>query len=532
MVAIHRVSRPRLWISAVIVGMSLASCQTGISEGSLVPLPHLSSVNPGSNLETTSGLVHQGSVWLSSPFSGYAGHFRIDIETTPTLPSRFQIEGAELTRLSQTFRPGFTSYGSSIPAAFHYFQSIQTLALDLPNDTEVSVVSLVPTLDASATALIFRQDPEFVTISDVALVLATLQSQSQTAEVIAQRASELLDAAPNLIDPSTLDPIPTAQCPIYVTLSQTVSIFDVAAVLARIQVGSSDPVAIVNRINELLNTPGVVSLNDLSVVPSATIPCRIPELVQGQLSGTETENPTRPGSFRDDIQLIDVPGEHQLLLNLDSFEFDPILQVIDAATGSVVVANDDNPDSQSVNAQVVFSPDPDTTYLARVTSFGLQEQGRYGLGLQSIQPTVGTITGWIWNDSNGTGQTAAGESGLAEWTVYLDTNTNGQLDPGEPTTLTDAVGRYRFLDLVPGIYTVNQVVQPGWIETFPTATQPSLTQHSDPNLDPWEWKSRHRSHSLLRTQAGIVIDLAAGEVVTQDFGNQRVDSRNLAVDQS
>jgi RHS repeat-associated protein len=60
------------------------------------------------------------------------------------------------------------------------------------------------------------------------------------------------------------------------------------------------------------------------------------------------------------------------------------------------------------------------------------------------------------------------EPGLPNWTIYLDLNHNGKLDPGEPSTSTDASGHYAFTNLLPGTYTVAEVGQPGWRQTSPT----------------------------------------------------------------
>ncbi|MFM8007440.1 MAG: SdrD B-like domain-containing protein, partial [Dolichospermum sp.] len=77
------------------------------------------------------------------------------------------------------------------------------------------------------------------------------------------------------------------------------------------------------------------------------------------------------------------------------------------------------------------------------------------------------IRGMKWHDIDGNGVKDAGETGLAGWTIYLDTNTNGQLDNGEISTITDTNGNYQFTNLRPGIYTIAEVQQTGWKQTFP-----------------------------------------------------------------
>jgi Ca2+-binding RTX toxin-like protein len=70
---------------------------------------------------------------------------------------------------------------------------------------------------------------------------------------------------------------------------------------------------------------------------------------------------------------------------------------------------------------------------------------------------LGTVSGRVWNDPTGAGGSGSGQAGVAGWTVYLDLNNNGHLDPGEPSTATDAQGNYAFSNLAPGAYTVAEL---------------------------------------------------------------------------
>lgn len=81
----------------------------------------------------------------------------------------------------------------------------------------------------------------------------------------------------------------------------------------------------------------------------------------------------------------------------------------------------------------------------------------------------GKIFGTVWNDLNADGIRAVSGStgafldpGLADWTVFLDLNTNGAIDSGEPTTLTDSSGGYSFLNVPAGDYEVTEVQPEGW----------------------------------------------------------------------
>ena len=80
-------------------------------------------------------------------------------------------------------------------------------------------------------------------------------------------------------------------------------------------------------------------------------------------------------------------------------------------------------------------------------------------------PEPGEIHGTKWNDLDGDGSRDAGEPGLANWRVYVDTNHNGQWDSGEPSDLTDSSGAYALTDPAAGTSTVGEVVQSGWQQT-------------------------------------------------------------------
>jgi hypothetical protein len=70
-----------------------------------------------------------------------------------------------------------------------------------------------------------------------------------------------------------------------------------------------------------------------------------------------------------------------------------------------------------------------------------------------------TLTGTVFQDTNGNGQRDAGEPSLAGWTVFLDSN---QLFTPEQSTVTDSNGAYQFASQGPGTYTVRVQLPPGW----------------------------------------------------------------------
>ncbi len=444
------------------------------------------------------GIVRSGLVQLSAPVTGYAAHYRLDIEDPVSLPS-ISAQGAVLTPLG-TVIPGYTSYGVTMESAFELWSSLESLELTGLEGHQVQMVAVLPEI-SETTALVFQGDPTTVTVADAALLLATLQSQSTDPETLITRANALLGGE-IIVD---VDPVPSRRCGNYVATGGTsIDLMDVAAILARLQT-SSDPTAIAQRINQLL---AVESLTAAQVVgiPGETLPCLTPAQVKGQLSLTDPDNPTRTGSFQDDYQLTEIPATQSLLINVDSTEFDPFLQIIDTETGSVVAFNDNSTPGLTFNSQVVLEPDPGSTLLARVTSFNAQETGSYTLTTRLLESSAGSLVGTVWNDANATGLRELMESGIPDWTVFLDSNGNGVQDDAEPATLTDSVGRYVFSSLNPGTYTLAQALPPGWLQTLPTSTIAQSTEGSAAEASAQDWilGDDHQS-AITRPSAGRIV---------------------------
>ena len=70
-------------------------------------------------------------------------------------------------------------------------------------------------------------------------------------------------------------------------------------------------------------------------------------------------------------------------------------------------------------------------------------------------PATGTVSGKVFQDTNGNGQLTSGEPYVAGRTVYVDANNNGSKDAGELSTLTSSTGTYTF-SLAPGAYTIRE----------------------------------------------------------------------------
>jgi hypothetical protein len=90
-------------------------------------------------------------------------------------------------------------------------------------------------------------------------------------------------------------------------------------------------------------------------------------------------------------------------------------------------------------------------------------------GQAIVQILNPSISGFKFNDLNGNGIFDGGEPKLPGWVIYIDANDNGVLDPGETQTVTDGAGNYNFIGVPFGIHIIREVIQPGWVQTFPGA---------------------------------------------------------------
>jgi uncharacterized delta-60 repeat protein len=90
-----------------------------------------------------------------------------------------------------------------------------------------------------------------------------------------------------------------------------------------------------------------------------------------------------------------------------------------------------------------------------------------------------SLSGQVFEDINGNGTIDPGDHGLANWTVFLDTNNDGILDNNEPSTTTDANGNYTFTGLPAGNYPVRVVLPVDWTTT---TTGPTVVPTSGGNI--------------------------------------------------
>jgi len=85
------------------------------------------------------------------------------------------------------------------------------------------------------------------------------------------------------------------------------------------------------------------------------------------------------------------------------------------------------------------------------------------------------IQGRQWHDLDDDGVPDPDEPGLEGWTIFLDEDADGQLDPGETRTITASDGTYGFRSLSAGDYTVVTVPEPDCVLTAPAGGMYHLT---------------------------------------------------------
>jgi ELWxxDGT repeat protein len=94
-------------------------------------------------------------------------------------------------------------------------------------------------------------------------------------------------------------------------------------------------------------------------------------------------------------------------------------------------------------------------------------RGRSAEQVFAVNIGTGSAEGIKFDDANGNGVRDAGESAIEGWPMYVDANRNGQFDAGEPTTVSDAQGRYLFLGLPAGQdHIVAELLPAAWIQTL------------------------------------------------------------------
>lgn len=135
----------------------------------------------------------------------------------------------------------------------------------------------------------------------------------------------------------------------------------------------------------------------------------------------------------------------------------------------------------------------------------------------AVFPQVGA-TGFKWLDVNGDGVRDANEPGLAGVYIFLDLDGDARPDIGEPATITKADGSYTLTPPQAGTYQIREVVESGYVQTFPASgfhnavfngTTP-LAGYDFGNRESSDWGDAPAPYPTTRAQNGASHGLLPG----------------------
>ena len=120
----------------------------------------------------------------------------------------------------------------------------------------------------------------------------------------------------------------------------------------------------------------------------------------GDLSVSDSNNPTLPGRFSDDYTLVDYTSGELVTVDLTSSNYNPYVQIINADTQQVIA--EDNNSGQGNNSRLTFIPQAGINYLVRVTSSFFNNTGDYNLSANGVPgiPLSTSLTdrdGFFWD---------------------------------------------------------------------------------------------------------------------------------------
>lgn len=96
-----------------------------------------------------------------------------------------------------------------------------------------------------------------------------------------------------------------------------------------------------------------------------------------------------------------------------------------------------------------------------------------------VNTKYGSISGHKLNDADGLADTTDDRTPVEGWTIFIDANGNGVLDDGEKKTTTGPDGKYSFTNLLPGTYTIAEVLTAGWIQLGGLSQSITITAGED-----------------------------------------------------
>ena len=135
----------------------------------------------------------------------------------------------------------------------------------------------------------------------------------------------------------------------------------------------------------------------------------------------------------------------------------------------------------------------------------------------SVLPSS-AATGYKWLDLNGDGFRDAGEPGLAGVYIYLDLDGDARPDVGEPASVSKADGSYTLTPPSVGSYQIREVVDPGYVQTYPAIGYHSavydgftpLRGFDFGNRESSDWGDAPAPYATTRAQNGASAGVLAG----------------------
>lgn len=196
-------------------------------------------------------------------------------------------------------------------------------------------------------------------------------------------------------------------------------------------------------------------------------------------------------------------------------------QVFESATGSVTDATD-----------YTYTVEPQTYSVSEDVPEGWEVTGNNcenilvpsdGERVCEISNTkLYDIHGYKWNDLDGNGADDH-EERLAGWEIFIDQNDNQLWDDGEPKTLTsdedgDYYGWYWFDGLYEGTYEICEVIQDGWVQTYPMDPACHTVTLPDQNL-----RQLAVSQNMVVSPEYNFGNTQYGEVTVYKFADDNID---------
>ena len=126
------------------------------------------------------------------------------------------------------------------------------------------------------------------------------------------------------------------------------------------------------------------------------------ETLTGSLTTDDFTSPNREGRFRDEFffSLDTLSLGDQIQVDL-SGNFDTVLELVNANSGTIIDSNDDAEPGVTLNSQLTFTVQPNTEYLFRVSSFNANITGNYSI-TTTLVPSgpIGIPSGNVLYDNN------------------------------------------------------------------------------------------------------------------------------------